>query len=289
MHDTTHTRPSTAADRGQVNTSAAEVYAEFFVPALFSDWPAHLVRAAQIAPGQRVVDVACGTGVLARTVHAHTCPDANTDAGANRAAGAVVGVDINAGMLAVAQRSAPQIEWRQGAAEALPFDDNHFDAAVSQFGLMFFDDRVKAIQEMARVVRPGGRIAVAVWDRLANTPGYAAMVELLRRLFGEDAANALRAPYTLGDTATLTALFRQAGLPQAQITTRSGQARFPSLADWIYTDVRGWTLADSIDDHQVAQLQQEAHHALAEFVQADGTVAFAAPAHIVTATVSATV
>lgn len=285
MTESISPRPSTASDRGQVNTSAAEIYAEFFVPALFADWPPHLMRAAQIAPGQRVVDIACGTGVLTRTVYTHagahdtTATDtADTDTGTD----AVVGVDINAGMLAVAQRSAPQIDWRMGAAEALPLDDNSFDAAVSQFGLMFFDDRIKALQEMARVVRPGGRIAVAVWDTLDHTPGYAAMVNLLRRLFGDAAADALRAPYCLGDVATLTTLFHQAGLDQAQIATLPGQARFPSLADWVYTDIRGWTLADSIDDQQFAQLQADASHALAEFVQPDGSVAFAAPAHIVT-------
>ena len=159
-----------ASDRGQVSRSAAEVYEEFFVPALFRQWVQPVADAADIRAGDRVLDVACGTGILAR--HAATRVGA---------AGSVCGVDINEGMLAVARREAPEIEWRKGAAEALPFADDGFDAVVSQFGLMFFADQAKAIREMRRVLRPGGRLAVAVWDSLANTPGYAAMTALLQR------------------------------------------------------------------------------------------------------------
>ena len=81
--------------------------------------------------------------------------------------------------------------WRHGRAEELPFDDHTFDAVISQFGLMFFEDRQAAIREMFRVLRPGGRLAVAVWDSLENTPGYLAVTELLQRLFGAEAADAL--------------------------------------------------------------------------------------------------
>jgi SAM-dependent methyltransferase len=195
----------------------------------------------------------------------------------------VIGLDRNDGMLAVARRKAPEIEWRQGQAEALPFADGRFDAVVSQFGLMFFEDRVLALSEMWRVLRPGGRLAVAVWDALERTPGYAAMTALLQRLFGERIADALRAPYALGDPEALAALAANAGIP-AQITTRQGTARFPSIDAWVHTDVKGWTLADMIDNGQYRLLQQEAPGALAHFVQPDGTIVFDAPAHILCAT-----
>jgi ubiquinone/menaquinone biosynthesis C-methylase UbiE len=178
-----------------VNRTAAEIYEEFFLPALFQEWTERVADAAQIQGGDRVLDVACGTGVLARTVAARVSPT-----------GSVIGLDVNPGMLAVAAQKAPHIDWRHGQAEALPFDAASFDAVVSQFGLMFFEDREAAIREMARVLRPGGRVAVAVWDSLDNTPGYAAMVELLHNLFGEHAARGLRTPYNLGDKTTLRAL-----------------------------------------------------------------------------------
>lgn len=255
-------------DRGQVNSSA-EVYAEFFVPALFQEWTNRVADAADIQPGQRVLDVACGTGVLARTVAERV-----------GATGSVVGLDINAGMLAVAERQSPHIAWRQGRAETMPFDDSEFDAVVSQFGLMFFEDRQAAIQEMMRVLKPGGRLAVAVWDLLANTPGYAAMVDLLQRLFGEAVANGIRAPYVLGDQQQLQALFHDAGIADLTMTTHQGTARFASLEDWMYTDIKGWVLSDLLDDAQFDTLLREGKHLLAPFVTADGSVAFDAPAHI---------
>ena len=262
----------TDADRGQVNQSAAEIYEEFFLPALFQDWGPRVAEAAQVQAGQQVLDVACGTGVLARAVAERVGES-----------GSVVGLDVNDGMLAVAERKAPHIEWRQGRAEELPFEDGRFDAVVSQFGLMFFEDQQTAIREMMRVLRPGGRLAVAVWDTLANTPGYAAMVDLLARLFGEEVANGIRAPYNLGDPQVLADLFREAGISDIEITTQESTARFPSVEAWVYTDIKGWVLADALDDSQFALLLTEAEQAFSPYVVDDGSVAFAAPAHIVTA------
>jgi SAM-dependent methyltransferase len=256
--------------KGQVVGSAAEVYDQFFVPALFAEWAPRVAEAAAVGDGDRVVDVACGTGVLAR--------EAARRAGLDR----VSGVDCNAGMLAVARATEPRIDWREGRAEALPFDDGQVDRVVSQFGLMFFDDRAGALAEMWRLLRPGGRLAVAVWGPLEDTPGYAEMVVLLSRLFGGAIADELRAPYCLGDRDALGALFDRAGIAGAEIATAVGRARFASLADWVDTDIRGWTLADRIDDDQLALLQREAEVALARFVT-DSGVAFDAPAHIVTA------
>lgn len=256
-------------ERGQVNTTAAEVYEEFFLPALFQEWAGPVAEAAQIGPGQHVLDVACGTGVLARTI-----------AGCVGSNGSVIGLDINEGMLAVAERKAPDIDWRFGRAEALPFEDGAFDAVVSQFALMFFDDKVAALTEMMRVLKPGGHLAVAVWDSLKSTPGYEAMVALLHDLFGEETANALRAPFSLGDIRTLRALLDEAGIDQAQISTRSGTARFPSLDAWVHTDIKSWTLADAVDDAQYEQLRNEAHRSLKRFILPDGRIEFAAPAHI---------
>lgn len=263
-----------SSETGQVTASAAEVYDEFFVPALFAEWASRLCDAALIGEGQSVLDVACGSGVAAL--------EASTRVGA---LGSVTGVDINEGMLAVAGRHDADVEWRQAGAEALPFDDDSFDAVISQFGLMFFADPDQAVREMARVARPGGRLAVAVWADLTQVPGYAAMVELLHRLFGPAAADALRAPYSMGDAAALEARFGRAGLV-AQVATVSGTARFPSLESWLHTEIRGWTLADSIDDEQYQRLCDAAPDALAQFVQPDGSVAFEHPALIATAVAS---
>ncbi|HEX6033784.1 MAG TPA: methyltransferase domain-containing protein [Anaerolineales bacterium] len=257
---------------GQVTRNAAETYDEFFVPALFEEWAERIVEATQVSDGQHVLDVACGTGVLAR-------------AAANRVGpkGSVTGLDVNDGMLAIAERKAPHIQWKQGRAESLPFDDDSFDAVVSQFGLMFFEDRSAAIHEMSRVLSPGGRLAIAVWDRLENTPGYAAMAALLKRLFGTQTAEALYAPFSLGDKETLRPVLNDPRLQDLHITTLDGTARFSSIDSWVFTEIKGWTLSDRIDEEQYQELLEEAKKELAPFVLPDGKVEFRAPAHIVMA------
>jgi ubiquinone/menaquinone biosynthesis C-methylase UbiE len=261
-------------DKGQVARSAAEIYEEFFIPALFIDWPRHVLAAAEVGPGHRVLDVACGTGVLAREA-LRLVGDA----------GEVVGIDVNDGMLAVARSQSEAVRWEKAPAESLPFDAESFDRVVSQFGLMFFEDRVKAISEMLRVVRPGGLVSVAVWASLEATPGYAAVAELLHELFGPEVARAIEAPYCLGDTSMLEALFADGGADNIEIRTVDGKARFASVESWIYTDIKGWTLAEVIDDEGYLRLRQRAPGSLSGFVLPDGSVEFAAPAHIVTVSV----
>jgi len=261
------------SDTGQVAGDAAAIYEEFFVPALFAAWPAHVLAAAAVRRGDRLLDVACGTGILARSALETVGPE-----------GAVTAVDINDSMLAVARSVSTAIEWRNAAAEALPFADGTFDRVVSQFALMFFQDRTQALREMYRVTRPGGALCIAVWAALEDTPGYAAMTRLLQDLFGPDVAGRLEAPYVLGDVAALAQVFEDAGLDGAVIQSIAGTASFPSLDRWLYTDIRGWTLAELIDDDAFAELRRAAPSKLNAYVLPDGRVKFSAPAHLATVT-----
>ena len=127
---------------------------------------------------------------------------------------------------------------------------------------------------------------MAVWDALDRTPGYAAMAVLLQRLFGDRVADALRAPYALGDPEALRSQFAAAGISSIEIRTLDGTARFPSIDAWMHTDVKGWTLADLIDDAQYRLLLREGERELQPYVGAGGMVAFQAPAHIAAATKS---
>lgn len=253
--------------------SPADVYDEQFVPALFRQWGPVLCDCADIRRGQRVLDVACGTGALTVAVAARVSPG-----------GTVLGLDANPDMLAVARRKHAGIEWHDGRAESLPFPDASFDAVVSQFGLMFFSDRVAALREMQRVLRPGGHLAVAVCDALERSPGYAALAALLERLFGRPVADAFRAPFVLGDAASLRALCTDAGLAEARVTQHQGTVRFASIDALVSTErACAWTLGGLLDDIQFDRLRREAEDVFRPFVDAGGMVAFAMPALVITA------
>jgi SAM-dependent methyltransferase len=172
----------------QLSVEAAEAYEARFVPAIFAEWAPHLVEAAGVVGGQAVLDVACGTGVVARAA-----------AGRMAGRGRVVGLDINEGMLAVARRLRPDIEWRQGDAAELPFEPGSFDVVLCQAALMFFPDRAAALGEMARVATDGGVVAVQVWDRLEAQAGFGAMYEAFTEHLGPAAAALESSYWVLGD------------------------------------------------------------------------------------------
>ena len=251
---------------GQVNSRAAEVYEEFFVPALFSQWTDRALALCGVGPGDRVLDVGCGTGVLARAA-----------AELVGATGRVCGVDPNDAMRTVARQVSPGVEVLAGAAEALPFDDDTFDRVLCQFALMFFTDRSAGLREMARVLRPGGALTLLTWASVETSPGYAAMVRLLQRLFGDEPAQALLAPFAIGTANLLTQIVGEV-FPDVGVEHLAGQARFPSLEAWVRTDIKGWTLRDLIDDDQYDLLQAEAQLQLAQFAGPDGHVSFSADA-----------
>lgn len=259
----------------EAQTEAAKAYEALFVPAIFGQWTSKVASAAQVANGQKVLDVACGTGILAREVA--------TRVGAT---GSVTGIDPIPGMLAVAKQLAPDIKWREGIAESLPFADQTFDVVVSQFGLMFFRDKHQALREMFRVLKPNGRLAIAVWDSLDRIPAYATAVELLEKKAGKEAADALRAPFVLGDRAELSSLFSGADITDAAIATEKGTARFPSIRIMVEADLRGWlpVMGVFLEEDQIQTILNDAETALRSYAGEDGEMTFDVSAHIVAAT-----
>jgi SAM-dependent methyltransferase len=253
--------------------SPAEIYDIHFVPALFAQWGPIVAAEAGVRKGDRVLDVACGTGALALAAAAIAGPS-----------GSVVGLDANPEMLAVARRKPVAIEWLDGSAEALPFADNSFDAVVSQFGFMFFEDKPKALTEMMRVVKPGGRLAVAVCDAVENSPGYGAFALLLDRLFGKEVGDAFRAPFSLGDAGRLHEICGEAGIADAEIVQRHGKVRFKSIEALVSTErACVWTLGGVLTDVQFEQLLRQSGTVLRPFVVDGGSIEFDMPSLIIRA------
>lgn len=249
------------------------MYDQFFVPALFAAWTEPMLDASGTTDGDDVLDVGCGTGVLALAARDRV-----------GATGAVTGLDPNGGMLDIARRADPSVTWDDGVVEHLPYDEATFDRVLSQFVLMFVSDASRALREMRRVTRPGGTVTIATWAAVETSPGYAAMVDLIRELFGDQPADALLAPFTIGSVEALGSLITPV-LPDATVSLHHGSARFPSIRAWVETDIRGWTLRDMIDDEQLQRLVVAAEERLARFADDDGRVAFAAPAVIATSVV----
>jgi ubiquinone/menaquinone biosynthesis C-methylase UbiE len=256
----------------QVTDDAAVIYEQSFVPAIFASSAVVLADAAGIGPGASVLDVGCGTGAMTR--------EAARRAGTE---GRVVGLDLNPRMLAVAERVAPEIEWRQGDALDLRFEDGAFDVVVSQFALMFFPDRARALRGMWRVLAPRGRLAIAVCGALNDSAGYAALAEVAQRVCKPEVVDLLRSPFTLGSPERLAELARAAGIAGAEVQTAQCPVRFPSIDALVQTEVMASPIRDIIDDASFDALLRGARTALATWRKDDGEVAFPLPAHILTA------
>ena len=248
--------------------TAADYYDELFLDVLCLPWAERASERAALAAGERVLDVAGGTGAVASVV----LPEIGSE-------GSVVGIDRNPEMLAVARRKMPDLDWREGRAEALPFDDGGFDAVLCQFGLMFFDDRGLALREMCRVLRPGGRVALTVWDGLERTPAYTALTELVEQHLGPAAGRPIRDAFALGDEAAMRALVEDAGFTSVEVASVHDVACFPTLASWVDAEVKGW-VGGGFTEEEYAAFFAEAERVLAPYVSSDGKAEFALPAVI---------
>ena len=264
-------------------SNPAEGYERYMVPVLFAPWASRLVDAANPRPGDRVLDVACGTGIVARQVASRL------GAGA-----AVTGIDANPKMLAVARASADRegarIEWREAAAEQLPFPVGTFDRILCQFGLMFFRDRRAAVAEMRRVAaEPGGRVAVSVWQGLDRHPFYATLHRVIQDRVG---ISAIQDIFSMGNVDELTALFSSAGFKDVTIESATMTARFPDPGAFLAGEIDVDTAA--IPSMQGADLatRERIVNAIAgdmrvplERVTHDDVVVFDCHAHLLTANV----
>lgn len=244
-----------------IGIEQAHAYEDQFVPALFAQWVPTLLRHARVAPGQQVLDVACGTGVVARA--------ASEVVGAG---GRVSGVDLNPAMVEVARECAPGIDWRVADAAALPFDDASFDAALCQSALFFFPDPAQACREMTRVVRTGGVVALQTYAGLEEQPGYGPFVDAVVRQAGAGARRLLGTYWSMGDAERLRALLDDAGAEPASSESVLGQVSFPSVDALVQTEVGATPLAERIDPSERGALVHHVGQALADHLDVHGAV-----------------
>jgi SAM-dependent methyltransferase len=239
----------------------AHAYEDLFVPALFAQWVPTLLHHAVVAAGQSVLDVACGTGVVARQAAQLVGPT-----------GTVSGVDLNPVMIEVARERASTVDWRVGDAADLPYADERFDVALCQSALFFFADPARAVQEMARVVREGGSVALQTYAGLDEQPAYGPFVATVARLAGDDARRLLGTYWSQGDLNGLSTLLEGAGLEANAADRLLGHVRFPSMDAFVHTEIQATPLGSRIDDATYGAILRETRHALVDHEQTDGSV-----------------
>jgi ubiquinone/menaquinone biosynthesis C-methylase UbiE len=229
----------------QLAGSSAELYERYLVPSITALWANDLVSRADPRSGDRVLDVACGTGIVART------------ASERMPAGRVVGLDINAGMLAVARSiptgNGPPIEWMEASALELPFPDGAFDLVLCQLGLQFFPDRSSALNEMFRVLVTGGRIAISVYSAIENTPVAHGLVDALDRHLGPEASKIKRSEHSFSDPSELHRLATQAGFRDVTVESVTQTIRFTSPREYVRLQIAATPMAAMVAAMETAE------------------------------------
>ncbi len=207
-----------------IDTSQAEAYERWMVPAIFGPWAEKLVYFADLQSGEHVLDVACGTGAVARAAAKYVSPS-----------GTVTGIDLDAGMVSVggalAKSADVRIDFHEGDATAMPFEDARFDVVLCQQGLQFLPEPGKGVQEIYRVLAPGGRIGVSLWLPLEHNPGYAAVLGAMERK-GIDASSGQRS-FSLGNEGRIREMAVAAGFSEIVCEQTSRISRFASSQEWV--------------------------------------------------------
>jgi ubiquinone/menaquinone biosynthesis C-methylase UbiE len=232
-------------DKTVYGGSAPERYEKCFVPPISAPLAADLIEKARLAPGQRVLDVACGTGVVTRLAAQEVRPG-----------GAVSGLDLNPGMLDVARGETPpgvSIDWYEASAEAMPLPDQAFDVVLCQMGLQFVPNKAAAVREMWRVLAKGGRLVI-------NLPGplpdmLAVVADALARHGHPDVAPFVHRIFSLHDPDELRELATGAGFQQVDVIAEQHSLRLPPPEQFLWDYVNSTPIAAGLASATAEQCQ----------------------------------
>jgi len=256
--------------------SFPEMYERWLVQPLFRPWAEVLLQRVALAAGDGVIDVACGTGIVARLA------SEQLGAGAR-----VVGVDLSPPMLAVARAVAPAIDWREGNAGALPVKDGEtFDVAICQQGLQFFPDKPAAVRELRRVLAPGGRVAVATWRSVEEIPMFRDLKVVAERHLGA----VVDQRHSFPDAAALRGLLADGGFKDVRVDTMARTIRFDDAKVFVRLNTMALAgmsaAAKGMSDEERARIvgviAQESVAVLPPYAAGDG-VAFEISTNVATA------
>jgi ubiquinone/menaquinone biosynthesis C-methylase UbiE len=258
------TRPDTSTSLyAKYAAGAAQSYEDHFVPAIGTPFARRLLATARLSPGERVLDVACGTGLAARLAAEAVGPQ-----------GAVAGLDPTPGMLELARSVSPAgIDWYEAPAESMPLPDASFDVVLCSMGLQFFEDRVQGLREMRRVLAPDGRAVVATPG--PTPPLFEAIDAALSGHVGSDASCFVHAVFSVHDPAEAQELFAAAGFDEVAVETDTVPLRVDPPADFFWQYVQSTPLAAvaaGLDETARAALERDVVERCQPFVDGGATV-----------------
>lgn len=281
-------------DHEASSNTPAEIYEQCLVPTMFEPFAKDLIQLCNVQPSDRILDVACGTGIVSRLVIDYV----------DSSMGKVVGVDINPIMLNMARRCAAgkNIEWKEGSAISLPFPSESFDLVICQQGLQFFPDRTKALREMNRVLVRGsnrgykrggkgssyGRLVLSAWTSIKDSPGFHILEQILQETISHGSAAILQLPHSLSDSSTLVSLVRAAGFNKILSKEITKTISFPSVEEFVVGYTNGSMLASyfsdnkRVDDISKNKLLNRASSKLSPFVdECTGKLSFPLSTHLI--------
>ncbi len=252
-------------DASDYQGTGPENYERYFVPSIGAPLAADLVEAAALKHGERVLDVACGTGVVARL--------ASKGVGST---GTVAGLDINPGMLTVARAAAPDdaaIDWYETSIEATPLSDASFDVVLCQMGLQFVADKKRALEEMRRLLAAGGRLVL-------NLPGptpapFAELQSALAEHIAPECGGFVGAVFSLHDPDQLTPLVKSAGFTEVDVQKSGKRLALPPPEAFLWQYVHSTPLAGMVATagaERQQSLQQDVVERWKKFVQDESLV-----------------
>ena len=265
----------TSATYRQYSSSGAELYQSFFVPSIATPVSGELLRTAALEPGSRVLDVACGTGIITRAAAEQVGPT-----------GSVTGIDVAADMIAVATgipAGGAPIEWHEADAASLPLPSEHYDVALCQMGLMFMEDRSAAMAQIHRVIATGGRVAVSTPGEIQ--PPFVVLEQAIVEHINPDLGGFVRAVFSMHDPDGVARLLRDAGFEDVSATVVRARLRLPAPKDFLWQYINLTPMAPLVaraPEHAQQAMERQAVEAWQPYV-VDGVIDAEQPLVVATA------
>ena len=248
----------------QLKGTGPDAYERYMVPIHCLTRAEDLMDRVHLKPRERVLDVACGTGVVSRFA-------------ASRVGflGHITGVELNPAMLEVARQISAcydQIEFVEGSALELPVPDSQFDAVLCQQAIMFFPDRVKAVREMYRALKPGGRVGLNVWRTPEYNPTFECLITALEKHAGDEAVEFMRSPFVMKSVSEMRMIFEQAGFTDISVVIRVDTLRYPSVAHLVRFETLNIPNPELQSDEMQKTLTREMDDLVRGFIDDEGVV-----------------